>query len=196
MVSLPPDFNYPAGSPAAQLIEKAILPHCLEFNLPFAVMPGVKRAVNPQLQLAGDGLASSNMEALQNLCASHPRNKFLCTILARENQHELVVLARKFRNLHIFGCWWFMNIPSLIEEITRMRIELLGLSFTAQHSDARVLDQIIYKWDHSRKIITRVLVQKYEELAATGWESSSAEIERDARSLLGGGYRDFCDLAL
>lgn len=196
MVSLPPDFAYPDASECAQIIEKAVVPHCREFNLPFALMPGVKRGVNPQLKLAGDGLAQSNLGALQNLCAAHPENKFLCTILARENQHELCVLARKFRNLHIFGCWWFMNIPSLIDEITRMRLELLGASFTAQHSDARVLDQIIYKWDHSRRCIGRVLVEKYEELAATGWNVTTAEIERDARALFGGAYQDFLKLEL
>jgi hypothetical protein len=159
-------------------------------------MPGVVRAVNPQLQLAGDGLALSNLQALQNLCVANPRNKFLCTILSRENQHELCVLARKFRNLHIFGCWWFMNIPSLIDEITRMRLELLGVSFTAQHSDARVLDQIIYKWDHSRTIIAHVLVEKYEQLNANGWEPTREEIERDARALFGGSYREFLNLQL
>ena len=62
----------------------------------------------------------------------------MATILARENQHEACVLARKFRNLHIFGCWWFTNVPSLVQEITRMRLELIGLSFTPQHSDARI----------------------------------------------------------
>jgi hypothetical protein len=196
MVSLPPEFTYPDASDSAQIIEKAILPHCLDFNLPFAVMPGVRRGVNPNLRLAGDGSARVNMNALQNLCAANPKSKFLCTILPRENQHELCVLARKFRNLHIFGCWWFMNIPSLIEEITRMRLELLGTSFTAQHSDARVLDQIIYKWDHSRKVITRVLVEKYQDLAATGWTLTSAEIERDVRALFGGSYQDFLKLEL
>ena len=25
----------------------------------------------------------------------------------------LCVTARKFRNLHVFGCWWFMNVPSI-----------------------------------------------------------------------------------
>jgi hypothetical protein len=196
MVSLPPDFAYPDLSDCAQLIEKAVLPHCRDFNLPFAVMPGVRRAVNPQLKLAGDGLALSNLDALQNLCAANPQNKFLCTILPRENQHQLCVLARKFRNLHIFGCWWFMNIPSLIDEITRMRLELLGPSFTAQHSDARVLDQIIYKWDHSRKVVARVLTEKYEDLAATGWIPSTAEIERDLKALFGGAFREFLNLEL
>lgn len=196
MVSLAPDFEFPDDGPCAQIIEKAVLPHCREFDLPFALMPGVRRAVNPRLQLAGDGVGKANLQALQNLLDANPKNKFLCTILARENQHELCVVARKFRNLHIFGCWWFTNIPSLIDEITRMRIELLGLSFTAQHSDARVLDQILYKWQHSREIIARILVEKYEQLNATGWEPSTAEIERDVRTLFGGSYRDFRALNL
>ena len=196
MVSLAPDFQYPDDGPCAQIIEKAVLPHCREHDLPFAVMPGVRRSVNPALKIAGDGVGATDLQQIQNLLAANPRNKFLCTILARENQHELCVLARKFRNLHIFGCWWFTNIPTLIDEVTRMRIELLGLSFTAQHSDARVLDQIIYKWHHSREIISRVLVQKYEELNATGWEPTTAQIERDVRSLFGGSYRDFRALSL
>ena len=156
-----------------------MLPHCREHNLPFALMPGVRRAVNPQLKLAGDGVGASDLIVLQNLCAGFPENKFMATVLARENQHELCVLARKFRNLHIFGCWWFTNVPHLIDEITRLRVEMLGLSFTPQHSDARVLDQIIYKWQHSRRIIAQVLVEKYSDLAKTGWPVNSAEIERE-----------------
>jgi hypothetical protein len=196
MVSLAPDFSYPDTNSCAQLIEKAVLPHCREFNLPFAVMPGVKRAINPSLRLAGDGVGASNLTALENLLAANPSNKFLCTILARENQHELCVLARKFRNLHIFGCWWFTNIPLLVEEITRMRLELLGLSFTAQHSDARVLDQIIYKWHHSRSVITHVLIEKFDDLAAAGWEPTTEEIQRDVQALFGSAYSEFQALRL
>jgi hypothetical protein len=134
----------------------------------------------------------SNLTVLQNLCAGYPKNKFLTTVLARENQHELCVLARKFRNLHPFGCWWFTNVPYLIDEITRLRLELLGLSFTPQHSDARVLDQIVYKWQHSRLIIAQALVEKYSALAQTGWRVSHAEIERDVKDLFGGAFERFC----
>jgi len=103
----------------------------------------------------------------------------------------LCVIARKFRNLHVFGCWWFTNIPNVIEEMTRMRLDLIGMSFTAQHSDARVLDQIIYKWDHSREIIAGVLREKYLNLAATGWEPSEVEIQRDVEGLFGGSFQRF-----
>lgn len=128
-------------------MEGAVLPHCRESNMPFALMLGVRRAVNPALQLAGDASGRSDLSTLAHLCANYPENRFLATVLSRENQHELCVLARKFRNLHIFGCWWFTNVPLLIEETTRMRLELLGTSFTMQHSDARVLHQLIYKSD-------------------------------------------------
>jgi hypothetical protein len=192
MVSMPPDFVYPDRGDGATLLREAVLPHCHEFGLPFALMPGVRRSVNPALRLAGDGMALTRMETLEGLCGGHPENRFLTTVLARENQHALCVLARKFRNLHVFGCWWFTNVPSIIEEMTRMRVELIGLSFTAQHSDARVLDQLIYKWKHSRKILAEVLTEKYDALAASGWTATAAEVERDVDQLLGGEFNRFC----
>lgn len=192
MVSLPPTFAWPAETDTAWLMEHAVLPHCRDFGQPFAMMMGVKRAVNPQLRMAGDGMGRSDLTALQNLCAAHPENRFLVTCLSRENQHELVVLARKFRNLHPFGCWWFTNTPQMIEEITTMRLELLGTSFTPQHSDARVLDQLIYKWRHSRDILGACLSRKYAALSASGWDPTDDEIQRDAGELLGGAFARFC----
>ena len=93
--------------------------------------------MNPALGDAGDMSGKADIAAVANLCREFPGNKFFVTMLARENQHELCVTARKFGNLMIFGCWWFLNNPSLIEEIERMRIELLGTSFIPQHSDAQ-----------------------------------------------------------
>lgn len=196
MVSLSNEFTYPDDSDCVRLINEAVVPHCDEFGLPFALMPGVRRQVNPQLKLAGDAVGPTDMTSLQNLCAAFPKTKFMATVLARENQHELCVLARKFRNLHIFGCWWFLNNPSLVDEMTRMRLELLGLSFTPQHSDARVLDQIVYKWQHSRHVIGQVLTDKYGDLAATGWVPSRDDIERDVKKLFGGAFEEFCALTL
>ena len=191
MVSLPPSFAWPADSDIARLIEGAVLPHCRDHGQAFALMMGVKRSVNPRLRMAGDGVGCADLGALQALCAAHPENRFLVTCLARENQHELVVLARKFPNLHPFGCWWFTNTPQLIREITTMRLELLGTSFTPQHSDARVLDQVLYKWQHSRALLIEVLSEKYAAVAAAGWAVTDAEIQRDVSELLGGGFQRF-----
>ena len=190
-VSLPPDFRYPDDGILGRLFDNCILPVSREFNVPFALMIGVKRAVNPQLQMAGDGSAKADLESLETLLRENPDNKFLVTLLSRENQHELCVIGRKFKNLMIFGCWWFMNNPSIIEEITRERIELLGLSVIPQHSDARILDQLVYKWKHSRQIIADVLVEKYQTLLDVGWALTTSEIERDVSNLFGGNFARF-----
>ena len=195
-VSLPPDFIMPEGSPRGRLITECVLPVCEETNRPFAMMIGVKKLVNPGLRLAGDSVGKGSIHAVEHLCSHYPRNKFLVTMLSRENQHELCVTARKFRNLLIFGCWWFLNNPSLVEEITRMRLELLGLSVIPQHSDARVLDQLIYKWDHSRRIIAAALTDKYADLMATGWQIGEDEISRDVQKLFGGNLQTFLDRTL
>jgi len=190
-VSLPPTFAFPEDSPRGVLIEECVLPVCGEMNRPFAMMIGVKKLVNPDLQLAGDSVGKGDIVAVERLCAVYPRNKFMVTMLSRENQHELCVAARKFRNLLVFGCWWFLNNPSLVKEITRMRFELLGASVVPQHSDARVLDQLVYKWDHSRKVIAAVLCEKYEDLMATGWVVAEDEIRRDVDRLFGGNFWAF-----
>ncbi len=72
-----------------------------------------------------------------------------------------------------------------------MRLELLGSSFIPQHSDARVLDQLIYKWAHSREVIGRVLADKYEALAAAGRSITEADIAQDAHRLFAKNYLDF-----
>ena len=42
------------------------------------------------------------------------------------------MLSTKFRNLHLWGCWWYCNKPSVASEITSLRLELLGTNFTYQ----------------------------------------------------------------
>ena len=196
-VSLDPAFRYPAeaSDPIARagqtILEKAILPVCAERGLPWAMMIGSRMRVNPALRDAGDMCGKSDIASVVNLCHQFPDNKFFVTMLARENQHELCVAARKFGNLMVFGCWWFLNNPSLIEEIERMRIELLGMSFIPQHSDARVLDQLVYKWKHSRKILAKVMTDKYADIMATGRRVTESEIHRDCRQFLSDNFTNF-----
>jgi len=85
----------------------------------------------------------------------------------------------------------YCNNPSIIEEITKMRLEMLGTGFTAQHSDARVLDLLLYKWQHSRTIIGNALAEQYTKLAQTGWVLTRDEIKRDVARLFGGSYEEF-----
>jgi hypothetical protein len=176
-VSLPDTFRYPEDSARSRLLADAVLPVCREFGLPMALMIGVRRQVNPALRLAGDASGRADLRALENICREHPHNRFLVSLLSRENQHELCVLTRKFSNLMLFGCWWFLNNASVVEEITRERFEMLGLGFIAQNSDARVLEQLIYKWRNTRRTIGPILTRQLEMTVEDGREVTRADVE-------------------
>jgi len=189
--SLPFDFAYPDKSARSTLIRHCVLPTARRAGIPFAMMIGVRRLVNPDLRLAGDSVGVADGGVVETLCAEFPENRFLVTMLSRENQYQLCVSARKFRNLMPFGCWWFLNNPGLVEETTRLRTELLGLSYIPQHSDARILDQLLYKWAHARAVIAKVLSEKYQDLAATGWQVKSEDVRRDVENLFAGNFERF-----
>lgn len=193
-VSLPDDFQFPSGDVRNRIINEIVLPIARENDLPFAVMIGVRRNVNPALRVAGDGLGRADVGSVERLCVENPDVRFLTSFLSRENQHELCVAARKFSNLMPFGCWWFLNNPSIVLEITRERLELLGTSFIPQHSDSRVLEQLIYKWSHSRGIIADCLYESYERLLSIGRNVKRADIERDVSRMFSGNFRQWVRL--
>lgn len=183
-VSLPPDLSLDGDSPAALRLRHAVLPVLQSCGLPIALMIGVRRRVNPRIDLAGDGMGVANLDGLASLLRDFSDVPFLVTTLARENVHELCVLARKFANLIPFGCWWFVNNPSLVKEITTLRLEMLGTSFIPQHSDARVLEQIVYKWAHSRRIVEEALLSRYFNLIEDGINISEIQVASDVGNLM------------
>ncbi|MEP6788122.1 MAG: hypothetical protein ABJB40_06815, partial [Acidobacteriota bacterium] len=158
-------------------------------HLPLALMIGVRRGVNPSLMAAGDGVGCADVGSVERICAENPDVRFLTSFLSRENQHELCVAARKFNNLMPFGCCWFLNNPSIISEITRERLELLGTSFIPQHSDSRVLEHLIYKWEHSRGIIAACISDSYGQILSTGRVVTQSDIERDVNKMFSGNFR-------
>lgn len=189
--SLPDTFAFPEDSPRGRLIADAVLPVCRERGLPLSLMIGVRRQVNPALRLAGDGAGKADLHAVENLCVRYPENRFLVSVLSRENQHELCVYARKFSNLLPFGCWWFLNNPSVVEEMTRERIEMLGPSFIPQHSDARILEQVIYKWRNTRRTLAPILANSYQLLADDGWPVTRGDIQGGITKMFRGNFRGF-----
>jgi hypothetical protein len=197
-VSLPPAWRYGSHGHCAEawkdgnaILTGAVLPVVAERNIPFAMMIGAQRGVNPPLRDAADMGFAADVMSVCHLCREFPRNKFFVTMLSLQNQHELAVAARKFGNLMVFGCWWHLNNPSLIEQLTRFRTELLGISYIPQHSDCRVLEQLIYKWDHSRKVIAKVLTDKYADIAETGWHPTAEDIRRDVKKYVSDNFTEF-----
>jgi len=190
-ISLPPDFSFPNDSPSGRLLSQCILPLCREKKLPLALMIGVKRHVNPHLELAGDSVGKADICAVESMCAKYPDIRFLISMLSRENQHELCVTARKFPNLLPFGCWWFLSNLFIEREIINMRLDMLGPSFIPQHSDARVLEQLIYKWESARKVLGEELITRYSALIEAGWTITRSDIERDVTRLLNDNFWSF-----
>ena len=192
-VSLPADFTLDNKKYklSASIIEDVVLPVARKYNKSLVLMVGAIRQVNSAMRLAGDWMGQSDLNVVETLAKKNPENKFLVTSISRENQHQLIVLARKFRNLHIFGCWWQLNIPETIVEMTNMRLELLGLSVTLQHSDARVLEQLIYKWSHFKELLKPILFKKYEKVLDSGWTLTSDDIQRDVNLMLGAEFDNF-----
>jgi hypothetical protein len=115
-------------------------------------------------------------------------------VLSRENQHELCVYARKFSNLMPFGCWWFLNNESIVQEITRERLEMLGTSFIPQHSDARILEQILYKWRNTRRTFAPLLARTYRLLAEDGRPITREDVDRDVTRLFRGNFQRWTNL--
>ena len=90
----------------SDFLSEVLIKVCEERNLPIALKIGAHRGVNKALVQAGDGMvAFADAGVLSRLCTRFPRILFLATFLSRNNQHEAAVLASKFRNLHIYGCW-------------------------------------------------------------------------------------------
>lgn len=148
-------------------------------NIPLMILAGVKRNVNPEFMLAGDGLGDLNLENLEEILKKYSNNKFLLTCLNYSDHFKTIVLARKFQNLNLFGFWWFSNQESIIKNILNLRIEMLNNNFIPQHSDARVLDQLIYKWTDFRRYYTEVYSVKYKKLLELGCKLKVDDLERN-----------------
>ncbi|SFP60467.1 glucuronate isomerase [Salibacterium halotolerans] len=187
--SLPWDF--PKSNVESALLERCVLAVCQDYNLPLSLMIGTKRGLNPDLQMGGDSTGQFNFEYLENICMQHPNQKFLITMLSRENQYELTVLAQKFRNVMVFGCWWYLNTPQFMEEITQMRMSQLGIRFIPQHSDCRVMEQLIYKWKHFKDVFSGLLYKHYEALETKGIPVSRSDIENDVYAMFQTNFRHF-----
>jgi hypothetical protein len=58
-----------------------------------------------------------------------------------------------------------------------------------------VLEQLVYKWRHSRRVIADALAEGYGRLLESGRAVTRAEVERDAARLLDRNFREWVRLA-
>ena len=61
----------------SDLISEVLMKVCEERDLPLALKIGARRAVNPELKAAGDGMTFADASVLARLCTKYPRVRFL-----------------------------------------------------------------------------------------------------------------------
>ena len=154
------------------------LPLLKQSKTPMMLLIGVKRDVNKLYNDAGDGVGTMDLNNLEKILNKYPNNNFLVSCLDYKDQFRLNILARKFQNLKIVGFWWFNNNESIIENLLKQRFELLGDNFILQHSDARIVDQLVYKWLDFKSIYIEVMVEKYHKLLSLGYKIKSSDLEK------------------
>ena len=131
-------LNSQAFDPLYSLLKK--------YNLPFYLMIGVERQVNPLLGLAGDAIeVSSEFDKLSFVLRNNPDIRFILSHLHFASEHYLCVLSRKFSNLTLSGSWWFLSTPSAIQATLNLRTELLGKFHIPFFSDSRIDEHLLYK---------------------------------------------------
>ena len=123
-------------------------------------------------------------EILESIIKKNQKINFLLTHLSDLSQYKLIVLSRKFSNLKLFGFWWYLNQKEIIKNILHQKLNLLGFNFIAQHSDARVYEQLIYKWISFKEILSEVLFEKYISLKKVGYNLSKQQIKNDLEKKL------------
>ena len=53
------------------------------------------------------------------------------------------------------------------------------------------MDQIIYKWIHSKRVIAAAVLEQFRQLWSTGWRLEEEAVVKSVQRLLGGSYEEF-----
>jgi hypothetical protein len=69
---------------------------------------------------------------------------------------------------------------------------MLGTTFIPQHSDARVLEQVIYKWRNTRRTLAPILTNTFRLLQEDGGTITRAGIRREITRLFRTNFERFC----
>ena len=159
-------------------------------------MLGVRRNVNKSFELGGDGIGDNGLEELELLATKKSNLSLLVSHLSNNYHHQITVLSRKFPNIKLFGFWWFNNQPSLIKKDLAMRFDLLGHDQILQHSDSRVMEQLIFKWKHFKEILEDELIHRYFKLIESNWIIDEIILNEDINKLLFSNPMTFLNLDL
>lgn len=114
---------------------------------PFWIMLGVKRGYVKYLGDGGDGIGKCEIEKLIKFANQYPNLRIPFSILDPSKIKEAIIASKIIPNLYFMGHWWFNSMPTQMKKINKFADELLGAeNWLSYYSDARVAEQLIYKW--------------------------------------------------
>lgn len=138
--------------------------HCREYGLPFDLMIGVNRRVYEAGVYQGQDLFDQRTSLIQYapLFNAFPEVKFCVSVLTSRQNQELASYSWIFPNVITSGHWWYANVPCLIEQDLRNRLQAVPSSKQiGYYSDAYKLEFILPKFNMYRRILAKVLAEEY-----------------------------------
>lgn len=149
------EYSYVSYTPENRLTVDDI--ERFEFtNKPLFIMLGVKRNVS-NIKDGGD-ISDPAFDYKNSLSAlSMVNRRILISLLSTRYQTELNSISRANPNIVVTGLWWYTSTYANISYLTYNRFQTLGWNFIPYYSDARVPEQLIYKWASFKNILSNVL---------------------------------------
>ena len=138
--------------------------HCREFNLPFDLMIGVNRRVYPQGVYQGQDLFDQRTSLIQyeKLFNAFPGVSFCVSVLSSGQNQELASYSWIFPNVITSGHWWYSNIPALIEQDARVRLQAVPKTKQiGYYSDMYKLEFGLPKYNMYRRILAKILAEDF-----------------------------------
>ena len=163
-VSLPPDFT-PAAGVFWMLAEQ-----CREFGLPFDLMVGVNRRVYRDGVYQGQDLFDQRTSLIQyaGLFNAFPEVTFCVSVLTSGQNQELASYSWIFPNVVTSGHWWYSNVPALIEQDARVRLQAVPKTKQiGYYSDMYKLEFGLPKYNTYRRVLANVLADDFVRAGVT-----------------------------
>jgi glucuronate isomerase len=182
-ISLPPDFapGPVAEREAAEALAAAnaspeqqrtraravfwlLAEFCRDFKLPFDLMIGVNRRVYEHGVYQGQDLFDQRTSLIQYapLLNAFPSVAFCISVLSSGQNQELASYSWIFPNVMTSGHWWYSNIPALIEQDARLRLQAVPKTKQiGYYSDMYKLEFGLPKFNMYRRILAQILADDF-----------------------------------
>jgi glucuronate isomerase len=165
-VSLPPDFLTESMNEVQHRhhVFWVLAECCREFQIPFDLMIGVNRRVYEHGVHQGQDLFDQRTSLIQyaELFNAFPEVTFCVSVLSSAQNQELASYSWIFPNVVTSGHWWYSNIPALVEQDARLRLQAVPKTKQlGYYSDAYKLEFVLPKFNMYRRILAKVLMDDF-----------------------------------